>query len=172
MSDFPLQPSFEETIFRDVYNYANRSKDPRTRIGAVILNKEKQTPFSFSWNGFPRKFKDAPQRWSKENKNHYVCHAESNGIANCSRHGYQTEGAVLASNGVPCELCSRLLCNSGIKEIWVHKQWQDWEKKFGWNDKYKEEYSMEMFNELNIPVVVFDKELGLDAYLDGKIINV
>jgi dCMP deaminase len=165
--------SWEETYFRSVYDYASRSNDPRTRIGAVLVDWESKDPISHGYNGFPRGFKDFEYRWQRPLKYEYVLHAEENSIINAARKGASTLGAILLTNGIPCVGCAKRICNAGIKEIIVHKQWQDYEGKNGW-EKWVEsaKLSMEMFNELNIKVAVFDKTLGMNGYLDGEIISI
>jgi dCMP deaminase len=168
------QPSWEETFFRDVYNYAARSKDPRTKIGAVLVDWESKNSFSHGYNGFPRKVSDLPERWNNRDiKYEFVVHAEENCILNCARHGNPTKGAVMLTNGIPCASCAKAVCNAGIKEIIVHKQWQDYERKFNWDKWVKSaEISQEMFREAGVGIRVFDKFLGIPAHLDGKVIEV
>jgi dCMP deaminase len=161
--------SWEQTFFEDVYRIAERSKDPRTKIGAVLVNPKTQNAFSRGYNGFPRKVKDFLSRWEKPKKYDYVVHAEANAIFNSARMGIATEGSILYTQGIPCKDCSQAIINSGISKVYVHKQWQIHEGEW-WAGKDK--LSLEMFTEAGIEVFSHDIILGLKGYLDNKIIDV
>ncbi len=167
-------PSWDETFMRDVYWWARRSKDPRTKIGAVLVNWEWKDPFSHAYNGFARKVNDdVPERWERPEKYFWVSHAESNAILNCSRTGRSTIGSVMFTQGVPCADCANDVIQAGIKEIVVHKQWQDYELAFNWekwNDSSKR--SIEKLSEAKVIIRVFEKTLGEVGVLDGKVIDV
>ena len=68
---------------------ALRSKDPNTKVGAVIVNDEKKV-VSIGYNGMPRNIADEDLTWNKgeglDSKYLYVCHAELNAILN-ARNG-------------------------------------------------------------------------------------
>ena len=113
------------------------------------------------------------KRWELPEKYFWVCHVETNAILNCARTGLATKGTVLFTQGIPCSDCTKNVIQAGILEIVVHKQWQEYEQKFNW-EKWNESTirSEKMLTESKINVRVFDKVLGIKAYLDGKIIDV
>lgn len=167
-------PSWDELFFQDVYRYAAKSKDPRTKIGSVIVHWDEKDPISHGYNGFPRKVNEAiPERWERPEKYFWIEHAEKNSILNCARTGRATKGATMFTQGIPCADCTKAVIQAGIVEIVVHKQWQDYERKFNW-DKWLDSgmRSTIMLNESGIKVRVFSMVLGLKAMLDGKIIDV
>ena len=167
-------PSWDMQFMHDVYWWARRSKDNRTKLGAVLVKWDDKIPISMAYNGFPRKVNDnVASRWERPEKYEWVAHAEDNAVLNCARRGYSSFGTVLYTQGIPCSRCADACIQGGIAEIVVHKQWQDYEKKFGW-DKWIDSArrSQEKFKEANIPIRVFDGQLGMVGVLDGKIINV
>jgi dCMP deaminase len=167
-------PPWDETFMHDAYWWARRSKDPRTKIGAVLVHWDSKDAISHAYNGFARKVNDdIPERWERPEKYFWVSHAESNAILNCSRTGRSAMGTIMFTQGIPCADCSNDIIQAGIKEIVVHKQWQEYELKFNW-EKWKDssKRSAEKLKEANIPVRVFDKVLGLRGFLDGKVINI
>jgi dCMP deaminase len=173
MNDLPI-PSWDELFFQDVYKYARKSKDPRTKIGAVIVKWGEKDPLSHGYNGFPRKVNDdVAARWERPEKYFWVCHAEENSILNCARTGRSTMGAIMFTQGIPCADCAKKIIQVDIREVVVHKQWQDLEKEFNWT-KFQEsaERSKQMFNEAGVSIRVFDKVLGEKGKLDGKIITI
>jgi dCMP deaminase len=166
-------PDWEETFFRDVYNYASRSKDPRTKIGAVLVDWDSKTPVSHGYNGFPRNVLDTQERWERPQKYELVIHGEMNSILNCARFGQSTLGTVLLSQGFPCNLCSLGIANAGIKEVIFHQQWISHEIRLNhkkWLDSA--EISKQVFSEAGVQVRVYDKFLGIKGFLDGQVIDV
>jgi len=167
-------PSWDETFMHDVYWWARRSKDPRTKIGAVLVLPGDKDPISHGYNGFAREVDDnVPERWERPEKYEWVTHAEENSVLNCSRKGQSSKGAVMFTQGVPCSRCTDAVIQGGIVEIVVHKQWQEYEKKFNW-DKWIDsaKRSEQKLKEAGIKVRVFDGVLRMQGVLDGKVINI
>jgi len=175
MSDNVLRiPSWDEQFLHDVYWWARRSKDPRTKIGAVLVKPDGRIPFSHAYNGFTRKVNDEDGfRWKSPEKYEWVVHAEENAILNCAREGHCSKGAILYTQGIPCTRCTDACIQGGISEIVVHKQWQIYEKELGW-DKWIDSAKRSEIKlaEAGIKVRVFDGILGVKAMLAGHIIEV
>ena len=55
------------------------SKDPSTKVGAVIVNENKQI-VSMGYNGFPRGVRDDYRLENRETKYNLIVHAEANAI--------------------------------------------------------------------------------------------
>ncbi len=99
---------------------ALRSKDPSTRVGACIVNKNKRI-IGIGYNGFPSGCSDDMLPWAREGdflqtKYPYVCHAEMNAITNASNKP-DLEGATLYVSLFPCNECAKLIVQVGIKEV-------------------------------------------------------
>jgi dCMP deaminase len=166
------QPSWDELFMRHAYLIASKSKDLRTKIGAVLVRD--RHVISEGYNGMPMGVCDCdPARHERPEKYFWFEHAERNSIYVCARYGHKTEGAVMFTQGVPCADCTRGVIQAGISEVVVHAQWQAFEKKFGW-EKWLEsgKRSSAMLEEAGIPVRVFDGALATQGVLDGKVIIV
>lgn len=97
---------------------AMRSKDPETQVGACIVNASKRI-IGIGYNGFPSGCEDDQFPWSKtgelvDTKYPYVVHAEANAILNATQ---SIKGATIYVTLFPCNECSKLIIQSGIKEI-------------------------------------------------------
>ena len=96
-----------------------RSKDPSTKVGAVIVSDEKKV-VSIGYNGMPRYCDEDQLTWNKgeglDSKYLYVCHAEFNAILN-TRHGEALKGCRLYVTLFPCNECAKACIQTGIKEI-------------------------------------------------------
>lgn len=95
-----------------------RSKDPNTKVGAVIVNDKKRI-VALGYNGMPQgNDKDFP--WireaekKKDTKYPYVIHAELNAILNAT---ISVVGTTLYVTLFPCSDCTKLVAQAGIKEI-------------------------------------------------------
>ena len=97
---------------------SKRSKDPNTQVGACIINQDKRI-INIGYNGFPRGCEDDLFPWESEGsftetKYPYVVHAEPNAILNATT---PLTGASIYVTLFPCHECSKLIIQSGIREI-------------------------------------------------------
>ncbi len=124
------------------------SKDPNKKVGAIIVSNDFTQILSTGINGFPRKFDDNnKERWLRPAKYIYVAHAESNAICNAARSGVSINNCIIITTMFPCFECSKLIIQSGIKEIYTPKP--DFNNS-NWSENFK--ISLEMLNEVNIKI--------------------
>lgn len=100
---------------------AQRSKDPNTKVGAAIANKENKL-VGIGYNGFPINSKNDAFPWNGEKETHYlntkypyVCHAELNAILNCI---VQPINCTLYVTLFPCNECAKVIIQSRISSIY------------------------------------------------------
>jgi len=102
-----------------------KSKDPSSKIGAVIIGPERQI-ISTGFNGFPRGIDETDlTRWERPIKYQFVEHAERNAIYNAARHGIAVRGCAMYMVGfgppcVPCIECAKAVIQSGIVKVVGH----------------------------------------------------
>ena len=98
---------------------ALRSKDPNTKVGAVIVSPDNKV-ISIGYNGMPRQIDEEKLSWNRgeglDSKYLYVCHAEFNAILN-TQMGGTLKGATLYVTLFPCNECAKAVIQTGIKEI-------------------------------------------------------
>lgn len=94
------------------------SKDPSTKVGAVIVGDNGQV-ISQGYNGFPRGFDDSEERYNdKQTKYLFVIHAEANAIYNALYNTCPVAGATIYVHGLPCcSECAKAIVQSGIKRV-------------------------------------------------------
>lgn len=106
---------------------AKMSKDPSTRVGAVIVGPDREIR-STGYNGFPRGIADTDERLNdREQKLAIVVHGEMNAVLNAARIGVSLKGCTmyLAATdksgmiwgGAPCVRCTVEIIQTGIIEI-------------------------------------------------------
>lgn len=110
--------SWDECFMRIAHVIAERSKDPSTQNGAVIVD-ENNVVVGLGYNGFPRGVDNDTFPWEREGKLSetkyaYICHAEENAIYNANN---TTAGCKIYTILFPCNECAKTLIQNGIKEM-------------------------------------------------------
>lgn len=109
---------WDETFVQLCNIIARRSKDPNTQNGSCIVN-DKNIIVGMGYNGFPFGCSDDILPWDREGdfcetKYSYVVHAEANAIFNANS---DIAGTRLYCNLFPCNECTKIIIQNGIKEI-------------------------------------------------------
>lgn len=123
---------------------AERSKDPNTQVGAVIVNKNDRV-IGIGYNGTTNDVKDEDFPWhDRVKKNESVVHAEENAIYNS--RPIELKDCTLYTTLYPCDECAKQLIDFGIGEVHYLS-----DKKAD-EEEYKEKYkkSRELFAKANI----------------------
>ena len=98
---------------------AQWSKDPSTKVGAVLVRPVDMTVISMGFNGFPRGVNDLEERYSNRPlKYKLVVHAELNAILTAKE---PLTGAHLYVTLSPCNECAKAIIQSGIARV-VYKE--------------------------------------------------
>ncbi len=133
MIDTLERPDWDEYFMRIARLVSQRSTCYRRHVGAVIV-KDKEI-LTTGYNGPPKKtshcldvgcFKERNK--IKSGKGHDDCraaHAEQNAITQASYIGVSTKGATIYITNQPCSHCSKLIINSGIKEVVYEEPYPD-----------------------------------------------
>ena len=96
------------------------SKDPSTKVGAVIAHTRSKRVVSMGFNGFPAGVEDSPERLSdRETKYEMVVHAEQNALMFA---GDRAEGCTLYVHPLPpCARCAVMVIQAGITRVVCHQ---------------------------------------------------
>lgn len=114
--------SWDDYFMALAFLSAQRSKDPSKQVGACIVSPARII-LGIGYNGFPRGCADSRLPWAKRatsggalaTKYPYVCHAEMNAILN--KNAANVAAATLYVTMFPCNECSKLLIQAGIREV-------------------------------------------------------
>ncbi|ELU15543.1 hypothetical protein CAPTEDRAFT_150280 [Capitella teleta] len=130
-SVFP-DPSMKESVTKKREDYlswpdyfmaiaflsAQRSKDPRTQVGACVVNSENKI-VGTGYNGMPIGCSDDNLPWDRKAENEldtkylYVCHAELNAILN--KNSSDVKNCTIYVALFPCNECAKVIIQSGIR---------------------------------------------------------
>ena len=106
-------PNSSEKYIGLAFFVSSFSKDPATRMGAVIVD-ENNFPKGYGYNGPPRKIKDYEVDWSRPAKYDWIIHAEINAIS----HSFgDLKNSTIYVTGKPCKRCMLDIVNSGISRV-------------------------------------------------------
>lgn len=129
------------------------SKDPSTKVGAVLINDRRQT-LSFGYNGYPIGVEDINLD-NREYKYPRMVHAEINAILNSNS---SLMGATMYSTLAPCSSCAGPIIQSGIKYVF-HIQ-ENYDCRPGiWQESHK--IALDMFRQAGVEC--------FGVYINGRV---
>ncbi|PWB39152.1 MAG: cytidine deaminase [Parcubacteria group bacterium] len=115
--------SWDETFMFMADLIAQRSKDPSTQTGAVIVDQN-HIVLGMGYNGWPRGVDQDAFPWDREGgyekkeflntKYPYIVHAEVNAIFNANK---SVKGSVLYCHLFPCNDCAKAIIQNRITEV-------------------------------------------------------
>lgn len=105
---------WDERFLKLCEHVSEWSKDPRTKVGACVVNDDKQV-IGLGYNGFPRGVLDIESRYQdRKTKLLLVAHAERNALDNCF---VSPKGCTLYVTLPPCNECAKSIIQRGIKRV-------------------------------------------------------
>lgn len=125
---------------------ATWSKDPRTKVGAVIVDPETKLVHGMGYNGFARGVHDTHERWHhRETKYKFVIHAERNALDNVTA---PVKGCFLFVTLYPCAACAAAMIQNGIARIYCPPPEHD----------RRDEAAIAQFIETKMPVFIIPED--------------
>ena len=147
------RPSWNQYFMDIAALVSNRSTCIRRKVGAVIV-KDKRI-LSTGYNGAPSNLSHCIETGCmretlnvKSGERHELCrgiHAEQNAIIQAAYHGVSIRGASLFCTTFPCSICTKMLINAGITEIY-------------YSVFYNDSMSLEMLEKAGIALVHFSND--------------
>jgi len=131
-----------------VYQAQLFSKDPNTKVAAIIIAPDSLQILSTGFNGLCRKIAETSERWTRPLKYRWCCHAEMNAVANAARSGVKIEDAICVVTMFPCVECCKILIQSGISTVITPKPDMT-------NERWSEDFTLStaMFTEVNMNII-------------------
>lgn len=170
------RPSWDQLYMTMCYLIGMRSKDEHTHVGSVIVDKN-NILVSTGYNSLPRHIEIDPEkkRISRENGEKYFWmeHAERNAIYNAARRGIELRDCRLYVPWMPCTDCARGIIQTGISDVIVHKNGQEFYDKHT-NGKWLKSYERTklMFEEAGVNLKFITCDIVIpEIYMNGQIHN-
>ena len=127
------RPSWSEYFMSITELVAQRSTCIRRKVGAILVRDKRI--IATGYNGAPSGIKHClevgclrEQQGIPSGERHELCrglHAEQNSIIQAALHGMRIEGATLYCTNMPCSICSKMLINARIVEIFFKEGYAD-----------------------------------------------
>jgi len=133
---------YAKAYLRMAFEWAELSHCHRKKVGAIIV-KDRMI-ISDGFNGTPTGFEntcedeDGYTKW-------YVLHAEANAILKVANTTQSCKGATLYITLSPCQQCSKLIHQSGIKKV-------------VYANKYKDTSGLEFLKKANVELIHLPNE--------------
>lgn len=119
------RPGWDQYFMNIAIVAASRSNCMKRKVASVIV-KDKRI-ISTGYNGTPRGIKNCNEGGcprcndladsGKDLEDCYCSHGEENAIVQAAYHGVSLKDAALYTTLSPCLLCTKMIINSGIKEV-------------------------------------------------------
>jgi len=110
MSEYK-RPSWDEYFMDIAEMVAKKSKDPSTKNGCVIVDKDNR-PVSFGYNGWVQKSDESKMTWDERPMKYYFSiHSEMNALIFAKR---DLTGCTVYNTCATCENCLKFLLQAGI----------------------------------------------------------
>ncbi len=170
------RPDWDQLYMTMCYLIGMRSRDPSTHVGSVIVDSD-NVLVATGYNSLPRGI--APDMYNKRlsreqgEKYYWIEHAERNAIFNAARRGTILKGCKLYVPWTPCSDCARAIIQSGIDEVVVHKNGQDFYDSYT-NGKWKdsEERVKEMFIEAGVLMQYIEMDIVVpEIFMNGEYLD-
>lgn len=151
--------NLSETIAEDF------SKDPSTKVGAVIVDSNSLAPLSFGYNGMPRGLDDDNvERNQRPEKYFWYEHAERNAIYHVARE--VLEGTTMFIKDLPRMEAARAIVSSGINCVVV----EEFDLNQLSSDIKKDlERTLTLFNETDTELIILPK--NKESIFDKRLIK-
>lgn len=155
-----IDSKWDHRFMRLAREISTWSKDPSSKIGAVIVNDDRRI-LATGYNGFPRGIEDTVERLNdREQKYPRIVHGEMNALMNALYSGVSVKDATIYVWGLPvCSECTKSVIQAGIKRVvitYTHLSPEKWQTQ--WSDM-----SFPMYNEAGVSVTYINPDkLGVE----------
>lgn len=128
-----IRPTWDEVWMKTAENIAERSYDPRYKVGAVVVTEDNTQVLAVGYNG---NYAGGPNRVESVIPGESgMLHAEINALLKMDYNNPKKKKMYVTL--LPCRMCAKAIVNSGISEV-IYK------------DLYRDESSIEILEEMSI----------------------
>lgn len=155
-SNLIVQPNKWDSFFFCTALTASRlSKDPSTKVGAVVVKNGKVVSTGF--NGFPQGFPDDPNLLNdRDQKIKLTEHAERNALNQAAANTGNLAGSEIYVTHCPCMDCAKGIINSGIKKV-KYLSYPKFEERWNFPETKK------VFDACGVEVVPYSPEFTVEV---------
>jgi dCMP deaminase len=115
------RPSWDEIWMRMAHVISERSVDPRTKVGCVIVTYDNTQVLAVGYNGDERGGPNTPD--SDEPGQSNLIHGEINALIKCDFSVHKKKRMYVTVS--PCRVCARAIVNAGVSELVYDFEYRD-----------------------------------------------
>jgi len=115
------RPTWHQTWMTIAKSIAERSYDPRLKVGAIIVSDDNTRLLALGYNGNYRGGPNEPDS-TNPGQSGFI-HAEVNALVKCDYNFNRKKIMYLTHS--PCQQCSKLIVNAGITEVVYDIEYRD-----------------------------------------------
>ena len=133
------RPKWDDIWMSLTTHIAQRSRDPRLKVGSVIVTEDNTTVLAIGYNGDEQGGNNQPD--SLEPGKSGFIHAEANALIKMNFGDHRNKKIYLTHS--PCPVCARMIVNAGIKKVI-------------YCDEYRDTKGLQILTKLGVIVEKFD----------------
>lgn len=115
------RPNWHETWMKIAHNIADRSYDPRLKVGAIVIAEDNSSMLGLGYNGNHAGGPNTPE--SNEPGQSGFIHAEINALLKCPYH-YPVKKVMYVTVS-PCRGCAKCVINGGVSKLIYDIEYRD-----------------------------------------------
>ena len=115
------RPTWNEVWMRTALTLAERSYDPRYKVGAVIVSEDNTQVLSVGYNGNHAGGPNSVE--SSEPGQSGMIHAEINALIKLDYNNPKKKKLYLTLS--PCRMCAKSIVNAGIQKVLYQEEYRD-----------------------------------------------
>lgn len=115
------RPSWDEIWMSLAIHIAERSRDPRLKVGSVIVTDDNTTVLAIGYNGDEQGGTNKPD--SLEPGKSGFIHAEANALIKMNFSEHRAKKIYLTHS--PCPVCARMIVNAKIEQVYYCESYRD-----------------------------------------------
>ena len=116
-----MRPTWPETWMTVAKAVAERSYDPRLKVGTIIVSDDNTQVLSVGYNGNYRGGPHTPESFEPGASG--FIHSEINALLKCDYHN--PKGKHMYITHSPCRACAKCIINGGIKRVIYDIEYRD-----------------------------------------------
>jgi len=150
---------WNEYFFSIIDVIKQKSKDPSTQVGALIVSEENQI-LSAGYNGFPRGVNDKIEsRYERPDKYLWTVHAETNAIYAAANNGIKLSGTKIYMQWHPCAGCAGAIIQAGITKVIIDGAHFSYDKLTAKDERWLKDFEIakQMFEESGTTIYIIPK---------------
>lgn len=116
-----MRPDWQSTWMNVASIIAERSCDPRLKVGAIIVTDDNTQMLAIGYNGDEKGGLNQVESYNPGESG--FIHAEINALIKCDYNSYKKKHMYVTFS--PCKMCAKAIINAGIEKVFYKESYRD-----------------------------------------------